>query len=421
MFKATKLISFFIGLICVTLLATSTSAASIPAHFVLTGSGFGHGVGMSQIGAEGQAMEGKSASDILTYWYAGTQVLPVNDNMPIRVNVAHLATYANFSIIKPALGASFSLTNLENTTSGTTPAAITTSASCTMKFSVVGKSIAESTSCPGVTMSVAQNPSTLWNITWNSPATSVLPQIMSMNSSTANMQLKYGYVQLRYVSGKIEVSDTMNLHNEYLYGISEMPSSYLPAALQAQVIASRTYALTKMSSIRKACDCNIYSSIYDQSYIGYAKESEPGVGALWRAAVDATSVDANTGYAVLYQGSPISVYFFSSDGGETQQSEDVWGTALPYLTSVPDPWSLDIFLNPYYSHWQRVLTEQSVATAFNLPDVVSLTIGTRTQTNSAVNVIATSSTGQSATLLVGDFKTKLKIPSSWFEIAPPSY
>jgi len=403
-------------------IATNTAQAdALPAHFVLTGSGFGHGVGMSQIGAQGQAMEGKSASDILTYWFPGTQVVPVNDNLPIRVNVAHQATYANFTIVKPVLGATYALSSIGTPATLANPTPLTTSANCTMKFSVYGKAIAESTVCPGTTISAAQAPSPLWNISWNSPQTNPLLQVMNMSASTGSIQLKYGFVQLRYVAGKMEITDTMSLHNEYLYGISEMPSSYLPAALQAQAIASRTYALGKMAVVRKECDCNIYSTIYDQSYIGYAKESEQGVGQLWKAAVDATAADPNNGYAIEYLGKPISVYFFSSDGGTTQRSVDVWGTALPYLTNVPDPWSLDIFLNPYYSHWQRVLVEKDVATAFNLPDVVSLKIDALTPAGAALSVTATSSTGGTAQLQVGDFKTKLKIPSSWFQIAPPGY
>jgi len=161
--------------------------------------------------------------------------------------------------------------------------------------------------------------------------------------------------------------------------------------------------------------------MYDQAYIGYAKEFEARVGANWVAAVTATESDPVNAQAIFYQSKPINVYFFSSDGGQTQQSADVWGTSYPYLTNVPDPWSLDIFLNPQYSHWQRVLIQKDVAAAFNLPDVVSLAITARTVSNSATQITATSSTGATALLAVGDFKTKLKLPSSWFEIAPSTY
>jgi len=94
----------------------------------------------------------------------------------------------------------------------------------------------------------------------------------------------------------------------------------------------------------------------------------------------------------------------------------VWGTDFPYLTNVPDPWSLDIVLNPQYAHWLRVISQADVAKAFGLVDVATLKIDSRTTSNSALSVTATSSAGVTAQLQVGVFKTKLLIPASWFEI-----
>ena len=103
-----------------------------------------------------------------------------------------------------------------------------------------------------------------------------------------------------------------------------MSSSWPDAALASQVIASRTYGLSRMGSLRKECDCNIYNSKYDQNFVGFSKESEAKYGAMWKAAVDATS-----GQIITYQGNPINVYFSSSSGGVTQKASDVWGTDFP--------------------------------------------------------------------------------------------
>ena len=43
--------------------------------YVLTGGGYGHGVGMSQYGANCLAAKGKNASEILSYYFPGTQVV----------------------------------------------------------------------------------------------------------------------------------------------------------------------------------------------------------------------------------------------------------------------------------------------------------------------------------------------------------
>lgn len=304
-----------------------------------------------------------------------------------------------------------------------------TSAS-TYKFALAGKKIVATLSNKAAPTQYFAG-STFWNVFWS--GTTVFPTptvgtsgtkvdpftVIKVVTPAGSIQLRYGQIQLKVVGSKIEITDTMTI-DQYVLGVSEMSSSWLPAALQAQAIASRTYGLAHLT-LRSACNCNVYSTMYDQAYIGYAKESEPGVGQNWSAAVAATETDPNDAEAIYYQGKPISVYFFASDGGQTQNSADVWGTAFPYLTNVQDPWSLDIFLNPLYAHWQRVLIQRDVATAFNLPDVQTLAITSRSVTNSATVITATSSTGSTSQLSVGDFKTKLRIPSSWFEIAPNTY
>ncbi len=46
-------------------------------HFLFQGRGHGHGVGLCQWGARGQALAGKSAMQILTHYYPGSQVVPM--------------------------------------------------------------------------------------------------------------------------------------------------------------------------------------------------------------------------------------------------------------------------------------------------------------------------------------------------------
>ena len=417
----------FLLILLFTLVPTNAFGATIPPHFVLTGSGFGHGVGMSQIGAEGQAMEGQSAQSIISYWFPGTQIVSVPNTQLIRVNIAHQVSYATIAM---ASGFTRSNIDLSNNPDGSLSNGGLGDGFSIYKFSIFNKKISAAMYNKGSpTQSFPAQ--SLWNIYWSgttafpSPAGGLtgpkpLPfTVVKVTTSAGSIQLRYGQIQLKVVGSKIEITATMTI-DQYVMGISEMSSSWLPAALQAQAIASRTYGLAHIT-LRSACDCNVYNTKYDQAYIGYAKESEAGVGPNWVSAVTSTQTDPGNAQAIYYSGKPISVYFFSSDGGQTQNSADVWGTAFPYLTHVPDPWSLDIFLNPQYAHWQRVLIQKDVATAFNLPDVLSLVITSRTVTNSATVITATSSTGTSAQLSVGDFKTRLRLPASWFEIAPNNY
>jgi SpoIID/LytB domain protein len=383
---------------------SANSASAVPATFKFVGSGFGHGVGLSQIGAKGQALEGKSAIEILDYYFPGASVTPIPDAVPIRVNTAHQITTVSFSLVNESPGTAAAMRLVDSASESSQPIDLNTPTS----FLVTGNQIIVTTKGNVI------GSSSFWSLNLTSP-TSYLIQ----NVSGSTMKLKYGTIQLKVVpvkggAGKIEVTDTMRLHDEYLYGISEVPSMWPAAALQSQVIASRTYALSRMDKVRTECDCNIYSSKYDQVYGGYGKELEPKYGALWRQAVDATVTDAQNGLMITYNGAPINVYFFSSSGGQTQMAADVWGTAVPYLSSVPDPWSLDKKLNPKYSKWVRVVTQKVMADAFNLPDVSKYVVASRTQSGSVLTVKAFSTTGESATLPVGKFKTLVKLPSSWF-------
>mgnify|MGYP003346046678 FL=1 len=338
----------------------------------------------SQIGAKGQALEGKSAVEILNYYFPGASVNQVSDSQTIRVNTAHQVDVVSFTVVSesPTANAVMNLNSDSMTTS-----------IVSVKFVINGSQI------NAVGKNLNLPPANLWSI---SPASGTY---IVQNVGGATLKLKYGTIQLKpvLVTGKgfhIEVTDTMRLHDEYLYGISEVPSRWPSAALQAQAIVSRTYALSRIT-IKPSCDCNIYSSKYDQVYGGYTKELEPTYGAIWRQAVDATSVDSQTGLTITFDGAPISVYFFSSSGGQTQRAVDVWGTDIPYLTSVPDPWSLDKTLNPKYYKWVRIVSQATMAQAFNLPDVKKYVINARTKTGSVLKITAYSSTGAKSTLPVG--------------------
>ena len=399
---------FLLILILLSSAQPAYATPEIPSTFTFKGSGYGHGVGMSQIGAKGQALEGKSAQDILTYYFPGAAVTPVDNSQIIRVNVAHQVTAAAMTISSEANDCSFGLANEVQPIQQVVP-------NSKITFTMIGKQvgvIAKAANQAPVPLTAASN----WTISWTGTDCVILLKV-----GTQTMKLKYGSITVRSVpingkGYKIEVVNSMRLSDEYLYGISEVPSSWPMAALESQAIVSRTYALSRIKNVRKDCDCNVYSSKYDQVYIGYSKEAEPKYGVLWRNAVQATVVDTSTALAITYNGAPINVYFFSSSAGQTQRSIDVWGTDIPYLTSVPDPWSLDPKLNPKYANWVRVISQEQMAEVFGLPDVVSYSIALRSKTDSVMKITGISSSGKHKTISVSAFKVPLKIPSSWFDL-----
>ena len=378
-----------------TFISITNASAVVPKTFVFTGSGYGHGVGLSQYGAKGQALEGKSAIEILNYYFPNAQVTPVEDTATISVNIAHQV---------PALSLVIPTTDSATVTVDT---AVATSLppDSVLNFAISGKVI----SGPG-------GSGKLWVIKWSNPES-----IISVNVGKSKFLVNHGYIQLRAVSApgigfRIEATNLLRLHDEYLYGIAEVPSSWPTAALESQVIASRTYALMRMNSIKKACDCHVYNSKYDQAFVGYSKEGEPRYGQFWKAAVDATAVDESHGLAITVDQLPVSVFFSSSTGGMTQRSVDVWGTDIPHLVSVPDPWSIDPAVNRNYASWTKKVSQKVMAKAFGLADVIQIIIGERTATNSVLKITGVSSDGISKTLPVGTFKSAVKMPSSWFQL-----
>tara|TARA_Y100001968_G_scaffold124591_1_gene113590 strand:- start:916 stop:1692 length:777 start_codon:yes stop_codon:yes gene_type:complete len=102
-----------------------------------------------------------------------------------------------------------------------------------------------------------------------------------------------------------------------------MPKEFPLAALQAQAIAARTYAL-KLLGKNKLFD--IYSTQDSQVYLGIEAETEK----INRA------VRSTRSLALFYKNKLIEAVFHSSSGGRTENSGQVWKYQLPYLRSVID-------------------------------------------------------------------------------------
>lgn len=364
----------------------AATASEVPATFNFTGAGYGHGVGMSQIGAKARAVAGESATAILKYYYKNVEVLPVVDTATVRVNIGHALKSAT----------------LATTSVGTTLQAF---AGETQTGLIASKRKITFTISPDLKTIQGYN-SPLVTVQWSGGVNPVI--------NFGNDRFKYGYIQIKVVRGALEVTNSLSLHDEYLLGISEIASNWPAAVLEAQTIASRSYALSKMGSIKSSCDCHLYAHITDQNFVGYAKESEAKIGELWRAAVLRTIVDSSTGLAILSGQKPIQAYFFSSSGGATQTTADAWGGPTSYTQSVSDTASVDVTLNPRFASWKASTTQKLVATAFSLPNVATLEITARNSAGAVTWIKGTSTEGLSKILRGDTFRSRVKLPSPWF-------
>jgi SpoIID/LytB domain protein len=398
--------------------ASAQDPAATPAQFILDGAGWGHGVGMSQWGAYGMAQAGYDAASIAAHYYSGTQILPVQDDMDIRVALMLQARHV--AIRSEALEAGGGAIEV---TVG--PTVIVGGPADDFTFNVRGADIAVQRTAGGQTVDVGSAPvvTVRWAGTRN-PGTAVGPATLANVAktraalATPGHRYRYGTIELVPVSTRqgvrINVVNSVRVHDEYLYGISEVSNSWPDAALQAQVLAARSYALSKIDSgVRQSCSCHVDDGggpYFDQTFTGVAKATSPK-GDRWVAAVNATHASDVTGLAILHEGKPIRAFYHSSSGGATQSVVDVWGGTLPYVVSVPDPW-MRVPENPVAS-WQVVVPQAQMAAAFGVPAVMSVDVSQRDASGAVRAVQAVLPDGSQVSRTGPQWATALKLKSRY--------
>lgn len=158
----------------------------------------------------------------------------------------------------------------------------------------------------------------------------------------------------RAKDGTLSVTVTLPFER-YLEGIAEVPASWPRAALEAQAIAARSYALatTGWTGQGATLASPICSTTSCQVYRGIPVPPQPGIGR-WYAAVRRTA-----GQMLLFGGRPAETVYFSTSNGRTYGNEDVFGSApLPYLRPVIER---DDGASPE-SHWRVTLPYRDLST-----------------------------------------------------------
>ena len=365
-----------------------------PESFTVVGSGYGHGVGMSQWGAFGMAKEGLDASTIVTHYYAGTSVAPVQDDTEIRVNLQYqVGTVKVRSEPLEKGGGAIEVTVGSNVVLGGPQDVFT--------FTVSGASVAVSRESGGqvTDLGAAEDVIVRWagsRIPGSATGPAGIVNVINAGNSFSSdgHRYRYGYLDIAPVTTavgiKLNAVNVVRLHDEYLYGVAEVPSSWPKEAMKAQAIAARSYGLSKVAdAVRKSCSCHVDdggSPAPDQTFAGYAKESGPQ-GDRWVAAVRETFATDTTGLAVLYGGAPIRAYYTSSSGGQTAAASHAWGGDVPYAQSVDDHWSMND-QNPHRS-WTVSISQSAAAAAFGVPVVQKLAVTERFGSGAVKQLVAT--------------------------------
>jgi len=283
-------------------------------RLVIRGHGYGHGHGMSQYGAYGAALQGKSYRQIVDFYYPGTSL----SQMHGRVRVLITGDTTSEVIVSPVRGltvrdrhamtayrlpSSDSIRRWRLALAGNTTVIQKLVGDGWRRFNPRGKSEG---ALRGVGEFLAAKPMTLW-----------FP-----NGSTRKYR---GVLRAAPPYGNTGSLDTVNelSMNSYLQGVVpyEMPASWHREAVKAQAIAARSYATWSRNQNRsryyQICDttsCQMYGGVAGEDYRS-------------NAAVVATSREILT-----YRGEAAFTQFSSSSGGWTS------GGGFPYLPAKRDPY-----------------------------------------------------------------------------------
>ncbi|MBR5543657.1 MAG: SpoIID/LytB domain-containing protein [Oscillospiraceae bacterium] len=150
----------------------------------------------------------------------------------------------------------------------------------------------------------------------------------------------YGGFQYLRDGGNISVINFVPMQ-EYTKGVVpyEMSAKWPLETLKAQAMCARTYALYNYGKHGKSFD--VCGSTDCQVYRGANSATENSDRA----------VDETYGMYILHDGKPINAVFCSSNGGATEDSENVWSATLPYLRGVYDNFEdLDTSTNGRWSY-----------------------------------------------------------------------
>lgn len=147
-----------------------------------------------------------------------------------------------------------------------------------------------------------------------------------------------GALELRHKGGGLTAVNIVPV-DDYLRSVvpEEMPVDWLAEAIKAQSVAARSFALASRG--RHASEgYDLCTTMHCQLYTGTAAEKSAS-----NAAIKATR-----GEVLTYGGKPIEALFHTDSGGMTENSEDVWGSHVPYLRAAKDtptktmPWTKTI-------------------------------------------------------------------------------
>ena len=394
-----------LGAIGAIALAAAASAAPVPAPsppvraatFVLTGRGWGHGVGMSQYGARGRSLAGWSAARILAHYYPGTRLSTVP---PRRVRV--LLSPGRARVAVESLGP-WRAVGLR--ADGKARVARLVAGSSYWLRPLAGDRVALYRGPVRVAVfagTVRVQPTTRGGAVAWAPAR---PQ--------AGPSYR-GELRVAPAGGRLSVVNAVGLE-DYLKGVvpREMPAAWgsdAYSAVAAQAIAARSYAL---STMRPSATFDLFADDRSQVYGGASAED----------ARTTRAVVQTRGRVLTYRGAVIIAFFFSTSGGRTESAANIFGpgAARPYLVSVPDGYDHISPLHLWPDHPTFTAARLGRLLGLGAP-VAAFTVTRRGVSPRVLAARVTTTAGVATTFTGTSLRSLLGLRDTWFSVrrTPPS-
>lgn len=333
-------------------LAQKKETISVQPGVTFYGKGFGHGLGMSQHGAQGMATGAggqppKTGEQIVAYYYPGTTLSPVpgsGQNTVIRVLLSQPSSQGKYSC-----GAAYFAGSIANVVSaggfrvlneGTGNGEVfRASPNVTVQLQAIGGVVRVWNQATVTPTKVYEGPGPIVTV----------PLDPTTPTRIAEKGLYRGNFRFTNLGGTLRVLNVVS-YDDYVRGVVplEMLKDWHLEAYKAQALAARTYAYNSYQGGKR--DYDVSEDQTDQCYGGVQMRS----GRVVETAITNRAVDLTAGKLITYNGQAVRAYFSSSNGGWTK-ALGCWnfnvvqsggrvtcGDSPPYLTPVPDPWDLTV-------------------------------------------------------------------------------
>ena len=355
-------------LLCAAVPATADAAV----RHVFRGAGFGHGIGMSQYGAYGYALQGSKYEGILAHYYKGTKLSTLSPGS-VRVLLQPVDPYIRVRGATSVGGR-----------------AIKPGATYVAKRGGAGIVITNSRG-----KRVFNFAATSLKFRGADPMRLLGPALNGVSSG-----LYRGSIEVRHDGSGVTSINELDM-DSYIRGVvaGEMPSSWPLEALKVQAVAARTYAL---STAKSSGAFDQYPDTRSQVYRGVTGESVRS-----DAAVAATQRQI-----VTYDGVPAVTYYFSTSGGETENVEFsfIGSLSKPWLVSVPDPYDNQ---SPYH-RWTVPFSAERLDRALGAPGAFKrLKVTERGESPRVVRAQVVGTRG-TRTVTGPQVRTALGLRDTWF-------